>query len=251
MTGKVYIVGAGPGDPELLTVKALKAIEIADVVLYDRLVGRKIEEMLRNMGKEIIYVGKNSCENGAERQKNINELMVKLAKEGKIVVRLKGGDPFVFGRGGEEIEYLIKNDVPFEVIPGLSSVIAVPTSANIPLTHRGVSSTIFVITGRNLEDIGKSALNGTIVVLMGKERIREICKRLIELGKSPKTPVAVIENGTLDDQKVYYGNLENIGEVVEKNVKGVALIVIGEVVELGKKFNSRKVSFSQTSSQPQ
>ena len=251
MTGKVYIVGAGPGDPELLTVKALKAIEVADVVLYDRLVGKRIEEMLKNMGKDIIYVGKNSCENGAKRQKNINELMVKLAKEGKVVVRLKGGDPFVFGRGGEEIEYLIQNDVPFEVIPGLSSVIAVPTSANIPLTHKGVSSTILVITGRNLEDIGKSALNGTIVVLMGKERIKEICKRLIEWGKSPKTPVAVIENGTHEDQKVYYGNLENIGDVVEKNVKGVALIVIGEVVELGKRFNSRRVSSSQTSSQPQ
>ncbi|ADB57210.1 uroporphyrinogen-III C-methyltransferase [Archaeoglobus profundus] len=241
MTGKVYIVGAGPGDPELLTVKALKVIEMADVILYDRLVGKSIEDMLKRMGKEIIYVGKNSYENGAERQRNINELMVKLAREGKIVVRLKGGDPFVFGRGGEEVEYLIRNNIPFEVIPGLSSVIAVPTSAKIPLTHKGLSSTIFVITGRNLEDIGKSALNGTIVVLMGKEKIKEICRRLIELGKDPKTPVAVIENGTLDNQRVYYGNLETIGDIVEKNVKGVALIVIGDVVELGKKFNSRKL----------
>jgi uroporphyrin-III C-methyltransferase len=242
VTGKVYIVGAGPGDPELLTIKALKAIERADVVLYDRLVGDEIVKMIRSMGKEVIYVGKNSFEKGSERQKNINELMVKLAKGGKTVVRLKGGDPFVFGRGGEEVEYLIKHNVPFEVIPGLSSVIAVPTSACIPLTHKGLSSTIFVITGRNLDDIGKSALSGTIVILMGKERIREICKKLIELGKDKNTPVAVIENGTLESQKVYFGNLENIAEVVERDVKGVALIVIGDVVKLGERFNSKRFS---------
>ncbi len=249
MTGKVYIVGAGPGDPELMTVKALKVLEKADVVLYDRLVGKGIEKLVRSMGKEIIYVGKDSCENGSERQKKINELMVKLAKEGKIVVRLKGGDPFVFGRGGEEIDCLIENGIPFEVVPGLSSVIAVPTSALIPLTHKGYSSTIFVITGRNLEDIGKSALNGTIVILMGKERIREICKRLIELGKDPKTPVAVIEDGTLESQNVYFGDLESIADIVEREVRGVALIVVGEVVELGKRF-TRRIGSSKTSSQP-
>ncbi len=238
--GKVYIVGAGPGDPELLTLKALKVIEMADVILCDRLVGRRIIELIKSMGKDVIYVGKDSFEKGSERQRNINELMVKLAREGKIVVRLKGGDPFVFGRGGEEVEFLMKNGIPFEVIPGLSSVIAVPTSACIPLTHKGVSSTIFVITGRNLDDVGKSALNGTIVILMGKEKIKEICKRLVELGKDKDTPVAVIEDGTLESQKVYFGNLENIAEIVKKHVKGVALFVIGDVVELGKRFNSKK-----------
>lgn len=240
MVGKVYIVGAGPGDPELLTLKALKVIEMADVILCDRLVGRRIIELIKSMGKDVIYVGKDSFEKGSERQRNINELMVKLAREGKIVVRLKGGDPFVFGRGGEEVEFLMKNGIPFEVIPGLSSVIAVPTSACIPLTHKGVSSTIFVITGRNLDDVGKSALNGTIVILMGKEKIKEICKRLVELGKDKDTPVAVIEDGTLESQKVYFGNLENIAEIVKKHVKGVALFVIGDVVELGKRFNSKK-----------
>jgi len=236
MAGKVYIVGAGPGDPELLTIKALKVIEKADVILYDRLVGDELVKMLKNMGKELIYVGKNSDERGCERQKEINKLMLKLAKEGKTVVRLKGGDPFVFGRGGEEVEFLAKNGIPFEVIPGLSSVIAVPTSAGIPLTHKGLSSTIFVITGRNLEDIGKSALSGTIVILMGKDKIREICKRLIELGKEPNTPVAVIEDGTLKSQRVHFGTLENIADIVERKVKGVALIVVGDVVSFGKKI---------------
>ena len=236
MAGKVYIVGAGPGDPELLTIKALKAIEKADVILYDRLVGDELVEMLKNMGKELIYVGKNSNEKGCERQKEINELMLKLAKEGKTVVRLKGGDPFVFGRGGEEVEFLARNGIPFEVIPGLSSVIAVPTSAGIPLTHKGLSSTIFVITGRNLDDIGKSALNGTIVILMGKDKIKEICKRLIELGKEPNTPVAVIEDGTLKSQKIHFGTLENIADIVEREVRGVALIVVGDVVSFGKKI---------------
>lgn len=241
VVGKVYIVGAGPGDPELLTLKALKVLREADVVLYDRLVGEKIEKMLNEICKEVIYVGKNSCENGEIRQKSINELMVKLVKEGKKVVRLKGGDPFVFGRGGEEVEYLIKNGIPFEVIPGLSSITAVPTSAYIPLTHKGISSTIFVMTGRNLDDIGKSALEGTIVILMGKEKIGEIAKKFIELGKDPKTPVAVVEDGTLESQKVYFGNLENIAEIVKRNVRGVALIIVGDVVRLGEKFTRRDV----------
>ncbi|RLI84980.1 MAG: uroporphyrinogen-III C-methyltransferase [Archaeoglobales archaeon] len=240
MVGKVYIVGAGPGDPELLTLKALKVIERADVILYDRLVGDGIVKLIRGMGKETIYVGKDSFEGGSKRQKSINELMVKLAREGKVVVRLKGGDPFVFGRGGEEVEFLMRNNIPFEVIPGLSSVIAVPTNACIPLTHRELSSTIFVVTGRNLDDIGKSALNGTIVILMGKDRIREICERLIELGKERDTPVAVIEDGTLESQRVYFGNLENIADVVEKEVDGVALFVVGDVVRLGRKFNSKR-----------
>jgi len=250
VVGKVYIVGAGPGDPELLTVKALKVLKEADVVLYDRLVGEKMERFLKEICREAIYVGKGSKENGSVRQKAINELMVKLAKEGKTVVRLKGGDPFVFGRGGEEVECLIKNGIPFEIIPGLSSITAVPTSACIPLTHKGKSSTVFVMTGRNLDDIGRSALDGTIVILMGKERIGEIAKRLIELGKDKKTPVAVIENGTLDSQRVHFGNLENVGEIVKRRVKGVALIVVGDVVELGMKFNSKRDGSSQTSFRP-
>ncbi len=239
MTGKVYIVGAGPGNPELLTIKALKVIEKADVILYDRLIGKEMVEMLKKMNKKLIYVGKENKESGEERQNEINELMKKFVSMGKIVVRLKGGDPFIYGRGGVEAEFLARNKIPFEIIPGLTSINAVPTYAGIPLTHPNISSSIFVITGRNLEDIGKSALDGTIVILMGRDKIRMICKRLIELGKDPDTPVAVIENGTLKDQRVFFSNLRNIADIVEKEVRGPALIVVGEVVKIGEKISSK------------
>ncbi len=240
MVGKVYIVGAGPGDPDLLTLKALRAIEKADVVLYDRLVGDEIIEMLKRMGKELIYVGKNSDERGGRRQEEINELMLKLAKEGKIVVRLKGGDPFVFGRGGVEAEYLAEHGIPFEVIPGVSSINSVPASAGIPLTHPSLSSSILVVTGKDgVERWCESILNGTLVILMGRNNIKEICNRLIKAGRSPDTPIAVIENGTLKNQRVFFGTLKNIADIIEKeDLKGPTLIVVGEVVNVAKKINS-------------
>jgi uroporphyrin-III C-methyltransferase len=234
MVGKVYIVGAGPGDPELLTLKALRAIEEADVVLYDRLVGDGIIEMLKKMNKRLIYVGKNSNERGGDRQKEINEMLKKLAEEGKTVVRLKGGDPFVFGRGGVEVEFLARHGIPFEVIPGVSSINSVPAYAGIPLTHPTLSSSILVVTGKDdVESWCNTILNGTIVVLMGRHSIKEICDNLIRAGRKPETPVAVIENGTLKNQRVFFGTLKDIADIVEReNVNGPTLIVIGEVVKI-------------------
>ncbi|RLI77637.1 uroporphyrinogen-III C-methyltransferase [Archaeoglobales archaeon] len=230
---KVYIVGAGPGDAELLTIKALKAIEKADVVLYDRLIGEDVISMIKNMGKELVYVGKENYEKGDERQEEINRLIKRYVDDGKVVVRLKGGDPFVFGRGGMEAEFLSKHNIPFEVIPGLSSVNAVPTSAGIPLTHPNLSSSILVVTGK--EDVKNfcSNFNGTIVILMGKDALKNICKSLMEIGKKSTTPVAIIEDGTLKSQRVIVGELCNIAETIEREgVKGTVLIVVGEVVRL-------------------
>ncbi len=246
MVGKVYIVGAGPGDPELLTIKALKAIEKADVILYDRLVGEEIVEMLRGMNKELVYVGKTCGERGEYRQREINEMLKMLAEEGKTVVRLKGGDPFVFGRGGVEAEFLAKHGIPFEVIPGVSSINSVPTSAGIPLTHPGLSSSILVVTGKeDVENWCESILNGTLVILMGRNNIKEICDNLIKAGRSPDTPIAVIENGTLKNQRVFFGSLKNIADVVEREeVRGPTLIVVGEVVELARRIRVNPKIFS-------
>ena len=243
MVGKVYIVGAGPGNPELLTLKAIKAIEEADVILYDRLVGEEILNMLKRMGKDLIYVGKNSNEKGDFRQREINELMVRLAKEGKVVVRLKGGDPFVFGRGGKEAEFLAEHGIPFEVIPGLSSISSVPTSAGIPLTHPGVSSSILVVTGKDcVKKWQESILSGTLVILMGRNNIKEICDNLIKAGRSPDTPIAVIENGTLKNQRIFFGTLKNIAEKLEKeDVRGPTLIVVGEVVNVARRIVNPKI----------
>ena len=246
MMGKVYIVGAGPGDPELLTLKALRVIEKADVILYDRLVGDEILEMLKGMGKELIYVGKNSGERGYDRQMEINELMVRLAKEGKVVVRLKGGDPFVFGRGGIEAEFLAKHGVPFEVIPGVSSINSVPAYAGIPLTHPGLSSSILVVTGKDcVEKWQETITKGTLVILMGRNNIKEICDNLIKAGRPENTPIAVIENGTLKNQRVFFGTLKNISDIVEeKDIKGPTLIVIGDVVKVAMNVITPKISSS-------
>ena len=239
MSGKVYIVGAGPGDPELLTIKALRVIKEADVILYDKLVGDEIIKMLKKMNKQLIYVGKDK---GKNRQNEINEMLKKFAEEGKIVVRLKGGDPFVFGRGGVEAEFLAKHNIPFEIIPGVSSINSVPACAGIPLTHPSLSSTVLVVAGVDGVDRWcKAILDGTVVVLMGRDNIRRICEELIKIGRDPNTPVAVIENGTLKNQKVCIGTLENIAEKVEKeNIKGPTLIVIGDVVKLAEVINRSK-----------
>jgi len=232
--GKVYIVGAGPGDPDLLTIKALKAIEEADVILYDKLVGDEIISMLRKTNKTLVFAGKRCGENGSVRQNEINMLMKKYAEEGKIVVRLKGGDPFVFGRGGIEAEFLAKEGIPFEVIPGVSSINSVPAYAGIPLTHPTLSSSVLVVTGRDdIEAWKRTPLNGTIVILMGRDTIGDVCEKLIEAGRDPSTPVAVIENGTTKQQRVLIADLSSIAEVVEREkVSGPALIVVGEVVRM-------------------
>lgn len=238
MAGKVFIVGAGPGKKDLLTIKALKVIKEADVILYDDLIGDVIE-VLKETKAELISVGKRKGAHKFE-QDEINRMLVDFAKAGKKVVRLKGGDPFVFGRGGEEMEYLAKEGIEFEYIPGVSSAIAVPGAVGIPITHRNFDPAVVFITGHeSRERINWDALakmNATIVVLMGLSNIEKICRNLIEHGKNPETPVAVIEKGFSKEQRVVEGKLKDVAEKVK--VEGISpptVIVIGKVVEIRKK----------------
>lgn len=245
--GKVYIVGAGPGDPGLLTLKALELMKSADVVLYDRLVSKQILDMIpSNVKKE--YVGRNVGDD-YKHQNETNQQMLKYVKDGKNVVRLKGGDPFVFGRGGEEAEFLKENGIGFVVVPGVSSAVASPAYAGIPLTHRSLSSSIAIVTGhedaqkRELvvkwKELAKSV--DTIVVLMGMGRIQQIVNELLAGGASKDTNVAIIESGTTKKQKVLLGNLGNIvSKVKNSDVKPPAIIVIGKVASLAKKLDWRK-----------
>ena len=239
--GKAYIIGAGPGDFELLTIKAKRIIENSDCIVYDRLIS---EDILRLAKKdaELIYLGKGNTEGGLI-QDEINETLVKKCLDGKNVARVKGGDPFVFGRGGEEIEALVKNEIDFEVIPGITSSISVPAYAGIPVTHRGLARSFHVFTGHtmengkwhNFENIAK--LEGTLVFLMGVKNLDLIVGDLIKHGKNSKTPVAIIEKGATKNQRVTVGTLENILELVEKNkILPPAITIIGEVVELRENF---------------
>jgi len=230
----VYLVGAGPGDPELITLKAVKALKEADVVLYDKLAN---EEILNHAeGARLIYAGKQAGHH-SKTQDEINKILVKEAKENDVVVRLKGGDPFVFGRGGEEMLALVEEGIDFELIPGVTSAIGVPTTIGIPVTHRGVATSFTIVTGH--EDPTKESKQvkwdftaDTIIILMGignlKDNIVEIMKY-----RDPYTPVCVIENGTMENQRVITGTLKNIQE---KNIKPPALIVIGHVVDLFKEI---------------
>lgn len=240
MTGKVYIVGAGPGGIDLLTKRAEKVIMEADVILYDELIGDDIKDLLKKTKAILIDVGKRAGKH-KKTQDEINKLLVEYAKQGKKVVRLKGGDPFIFGRGGEEAEFLAEHGIPFEVVPGITSAIAVPAYAGIPITHRAFDPAVVFITGRearerlNWEALAK--LNATIVVLMGLSTLDKIVNKLIEHGKDPNTPVAVIERGCTRDQRVVVSNLANIVDVVRANdIRGPAIIVIGEVVKLREKL---------------
>lgn len=240
MTGKVYIVGAGPGGIDLLTKRAEKVIMEADVILYDELIGDDIKDLLKKTKAILIDVGKRAGKH-KKTQDEINKLLVEYAKQGKKVVRLKGGDPFIFGRGGEEAEFLAEHGIPFEVVPGITSAIAVPAYAGIPITHRAFDPAVVFITGRearerlNWDALAK--LNATIVVLMGLSTLDKIVNKLIEHGKDPNTPVAVIERGCTRDQRVVVSNLANIVDIVRANdIKGPAIIVIGEVVKLREKL---------------
>jgi uroporphyrinogen III methyltransferase/synthase len=241
--GKVYLVGAGPGDPGLFTLKGKQVLQEADVIIYDYLANPKLLSYCKKEAEKI-YVGKKG---GAHTlpQEEINKLLVKKAKEGKIVVRLKGGDPFLFGRGGEEAEELEKEGIPFEVIPGITSAIAVPAYAGIPVTHRNYTSTLAIITGHEAEGKEESKINfsalskiGTLVFLMGVKNLPYIVENLIKEGKSPETPVAVIQWGTLPKQKTVTGTLENIvNKIKEAGLTPPAIIIVGEVVKLREKFN--------------
>lgn len=235
MKGKVFIVGAGPGKKDLLTIRALNVIKEADVILYDDLIG-EVVEVLKETKAELISVGKRKGFHKFE-QEEINRMLADLAKAGKKVVRLKGGDPFVFGRGGEEIEFLAKEGIEFEYVPGVTSAIAVPGVAEIPITHRNCDPAVVFITGHEargrLNWSALANLNATIVVLMGLSNIEKICANLIENGKDPETPVAVIEKGFSSEQRVVDGTLRDIAEKVRRmNVSPPAVIVIGKVVEV-------------------
>ncbi|MFC2066065.1 uroporphyrinogen-III C-methyltransferase, partial [Chloroflexota bacterium] len=238
-TGKVYLVGAGPGDRGLITVKGLESLKKADVIIYDRLLDDRLFDLAAPTA-ERIYVGKAAGEH-TKPQAEINQLLANKAKEGKTVVRLKGGDPFVLGRGGEEAEVLAQNNIPFEVVPGVTSAVAVPAYAGIPVTHRGLASSFAVITGHEDPNKGDSSINweklatgvDTLIFLMGMKNLPEIVSKLIEFGRSPDTPVAVIKEGTKPEQKTVTSSLNNIvARVKDNHLTPPAIIVVGEVVSL-------------------
>lgn len=229
----VYLVGAGPGDPDLLTLKAVKVLKKADVVIYDRLANLKILDHAE--GAKLIYVGKKAGEH-YKSQEEINQILVKEAKNNDLVVRLKGGDPFVFGRGGEEMLALLEEGIPSEIIPGVTSAIGVPTTIGLPVTHRGVATSFTIVTGH--EDPTKSEKQvkwdfkaDTIIILMGVGKLEDNTRELMK-HKDPQTPVCVIESGTLPEQKIITGTLEDIHQ---KDIKPPALVIIGHVVDVFKK----------------
>lgn len=233
---KVYLTGAGPGDVELLTIKALRIIQNADIIIYDKLAN---PEILKEAKKdiELIFVGKEKG-NHSVPQDEINEIIYQSALKHKTVVRLKGGDPFVFGRGGEEALYLKQRDIKFEIIPGITSAISVPAYAGIPVTNRGITPSFRVVTGHrkssdNIANINWSSFieNETIVFLMGLHNIELIVTKLIEVGKAKDYPCAIISEGTTKNQKVIVGTL---GDIVSKSkeAQSPAIIIVGEVVKL-------------------
>lgn len=243
MDGKVYLVGAGPGDPDLITVKGLSCLQRADVILYDRLVNPELLKHAKE-GAKLVYCGKLPNYH-TMKQETINHFLVKYAKKGLQVVRLKGGDPFVFGRGGEEAEECRKNDIQLEVVPGITSGIAASAYAGIPVTHRTLSKSFAFITGHQAGDVAAehqwshlAKAVDTICVYMGVSHLSTIVKQLIEFGKSPNTPIALIHWGTLSDQKTVVGTLETIEEKVrESEISNPSMIVIGEVVRLHDQLN--------------
>ncbi|MDU0353561.1 siroheme synthase CysG [Paraglaciecola aquimarina] len=242
VSGEVYLVGAGPGDPELLTFKALRLMQKADVVVYDRLVSPEILEMVRR-DAEKIYVGKAKSDHAVPQEK-INELLARLALEGNRVVRLKGGDPFIFGRGGEEIETLIEHGVSFQVVPAITAASGAASYCGIPLTHRDHSKSVVFATGHlkdnsiNLNWQGLAQQDQTIVFYMGLTGLPIICKKLVEHGLAADTPAAMIQSATTPRQRVVTGTLENIQQIAEQaGIKPPTLIIVGSVVSLHKKLN--------------
>ena len=240
---KAYLVGAGPGDPGLITVRAVEILRKADVVIYDRLVNPILLGYV-SPGAECIYAGKERGTPGQPRQDHINTQLVQFAKQGKLVVRLKGGDPFVFGRGGEEALALAKAGIEFEVVPGVSSSIAAAEVANIPVTHRGISAAFAVFAGQEADDSRgdripwKAAANiPTAVFLMGVERLPLIVSRLIEEGRDPNTPIAVVSNATMSNEDVVVGTLSTIVDLAV-GVRPPAVCIVGEVVRVREQIAS-------------
>lgn len=239
----VYLVGAGPGDPELLTLKAHRLIQQADVVVYDRLVSEEILTLIPT-GASRIYVGKQAG-NHILDQSQINALLVQLAQDGRQVVRLKGGDPYTFGRGSEEALTLHRHGIRFEVVPGITAATACAAYAGIPLTHRGLARSVQFITGHLMEDDPLSHEwkqfsdpQTTLVFYMGLSNLQTICSQLIQAGRTPQTPAAVVENGSSTRQRRLNSTLQGLAqEVAEEGLRSPALIIVGEVVNLAGKLD--------------
>lgn len=237
--GKVYLVGAGPGDPDLITRKGLRCLQRADVLIYDRLVSRELLDETPYRAERIFAGKKSGCH--AMTQEQISALLIHYGRLGCCVVRLKGGDPFVFGRGGEEALALREAGIPFEIVPGVSSAIAVPTYAGIPVTQREYAGAVTIVTGHEQHMPASAAVNwdalaktgGTLVILMGVEQLSQITQRLLDGGLAPATEAAVIQQGTLPQQRVVKGTLSNIAQrATEARISSPAITVIGVVVGL-------------------
>jgi len=239
--GEVYLVGAGPGDPDLLTFRALRLLQQADVIVYDRLVSEEILDLARR-DADLVYVGKERDKHTLP-QEDINKMLARVAKKGKRVLRLKGGDPFIFGRGGEEIETLMQEGVPFQIVPGITAAAGAASYGGIPLTHRDYAQSVLFVTGHlkdgtmNLNWHAMVQPNQTVVVYMGLLGAKLLCEQLIKHGKSADTPIALVQQATTNNQKVFIGTLATMPQIIDNNtIKPPTLIIVGDVVQLHDKL---------------